>query len=318
MSVLEIPLSQMEKFGSGLDRPEDVVVSKDGRVFASDQKSAVAEIFADGSIKRIGKAYGAPNGMNMDSQGRVIIANFGIFNGSAGPLQRLDVETGVVENLVNKVDGKALTSSNYPIVAKDGSIWCTHSTFADEWPQALDGRKDGLVFRWREGDGDDVAIQADGLMFANGCCLDEDENHLYVNQTSGGNVVRYEIGADGTLSSEMEPYGPILGVLPDRADPANLPSAEERALWAYTDGNGFDCEGNLWVTLPAANKIVAITPQGKVETIAHDLHGALLNGPTNISFGGEDMRDLYIGSLYTDYVIKTRSPIAGMKLVHQR
>ena len=315
MPLSKIDLSTMEKFGRGLDRPEDVVVSREGRVFASDQQSAVAEIFADGSIKRIGKAGGAPNGMNMDREGRIIIANFGIFNQSPGPLQRLDVDSGIVENLVDEVEGKALTSSNYPIVAKDGTIWCTHSTFAQFWPEALDGRKDGFVYSWKEGEGGS-AMLAPGLQFANGCSLDAAEEYLYVNQTSGGNVVRFPI-KNGKLGAQ-ESYGPVLGVIPKIVDPTALPPQEERGNWAFTDGNGFDVEGNLWVTLPSANKIVAIQPNGEVFTIAQDIEGKVLTDPTNVSWGGKDMKDLYIGSLYANYVVKTRSPVAGLKLAHQR
>ncbi len=316
MALKEIDIADMQKFGRALDRPEDVVVSANGRVFASDQKSAVAEILPDGNIRRIGKAGGAANGINMDAQGRIIIANFGIYNGQPGPLQRLDIDSGEVETLSGEVDGKKLVSSNYPIVAKDGAIWCTHSTFAENWPQALDGRADGLVYRWTEAGGTSP-VMADGLKFANGCCLDEQEAFLYVNQTSGGNVVRYPILADGTLGAR-EDYGPMLGVIPERVDPTQLAPPQQRANWAYTDGNGFDVEGNLWVTLPAANKIVAITPEREVFTVAQDIPGDVLNHPTNVSWGGDDMCDLYIGSLYTDYVVKTRSPIPGLKLIHQR
>ncbi len=316
MALKTIEIADMAKFGRGLDRPEDVVVSAEGRVFASDQQSAVAEILPDGAIRRIGKAGGAANGINMDQQGRIIIANFGIYNGDPGPLQRLDVNSGEIEVLVGEVEGKALTSSNYPIVAKDGTIWCTHSTFAANWPQALDGREDGLVYCWTSDKGTSP-VMADGLKFANGCCLDEQEAFLYVNQTSGGNVVRHAIKSDGTLGAR-EDYGPMLGVIPERIDPAALASPEERANWAYTDGNGFDVEGNLWVTLPAANKIVAITPTRDVFTVAHDVLGEVLNHPTNITWGGADMCDLYIGSLYTDYVVKTKSPVPGLRLAHQR
>src|SRR4029453_11969023 len=98
-----IPLSACRKIGIGLQRPEDVVVGRDGRVWASDQQSACAQILPDGSLKRVGKAGGAPNGINMDSQGRIIIANF-----EAGPVQRLDVESGTVEAICSEVAGGKL------------------------------------------------------------------------------------------------------------------------------------------------------------------------------------------------------------------
>ena len=316
MPLATIETRDMEKIGLGIARCEDVVVSKDGKIWASDQASACAEILPDGSLRRVGKAGGAPNGINMDAQGRIIIANFGVYEGEDGPLQRLDVDTGEIESLASEIDGQTLTACNYPVVAKDGTIYCTHSTWANPWPKALDGRTDGFVFRVSP----DGAVEklADGLKFANGCCLDEDESHLYVCQTAGGNVVRYPVLADGRLGAR-EDYGPVLGTFPTaQADPDNLPTPADMADWPYTDGNGFDVEGNLWVTLPAANKVVAITPQREVFTIAHDPTGEVLNDPTNVTWGGADMKDVYFGSIGTDYVIKARSPVAGMKLIHQR
>ena len=310
MALQEMSPGDFEKIAVGIDRPEDVVVGADGRVFASDHQSAVAELHPDGSFTRMGPQGGAPNGINMDAQGRVLIANFGIYDGEPGPLQRFDPVSGVHETLVADVDGQTLTSCNYPIVAADGTIWCTHSTFAPTWPKALDGRADGFVFAVLP-DGA-VTVAATGLKFANGCCLDEGDRYLYVNQTSGANVVRFEITGPGQLGP-VEEYGPQLGPLND-----GTLSDEELLHVGYTDGNGFDVEGNLWVTLPAANKIVAITPEREVVTVVHDPGGAIIDHPTNVTWGGPHLTDLYVGSIRADYVLKATSPVPGMPLIHQR
>ena len=52
--------------------------------------------------------------------------------------------------------------------------------------------------------------------------------------------------------------------------------------------------------------------------ILEDPDGELIRQPTNVTWGGADGKDLYIGSITNDYVIKTRSPVAGMPLFHQR
>jgi len=135
--------ADFSRIAVGIDRPEDVVVGKDGRVFASDHQCAVAEIHPDGSFTRMGPKGGAPNGINMDLQGRVLIANFGIYDREEGPLQRFDPATGKHETLVAEVGGRRLTSANYPVLDREGNIWCANSTHADTWPQALDGRTDG-------------------------------------------------------------------------------------------------------------------------------------------------------------------------------
>ncbi len=308
MPLTSIPLASLTKAGVGLRRPEDVVVGRDGRVWASDQASACAEILPDGRLRRVGHAGGAPNGINMDERGRIVIANFGLDTAPTGPLQRLDPDTGVVEVLCSEIDGRPLVASNYPIVDRTGNIWCSHSTFDRE--QSWKGLADGFVYRVRP-DGR-AEKMADRLQFANGLALDRDEASLYVCQTIGRNVVRFPILADGSLGPR-EPYGPVLG---EPAFPGATP--EQRARFGATDGCGFDQEGNLWVTLVLANKVVAITPAGRVETIIHDPTGELMDWPTNVSWGGGDLRDLYIGSVRKDYVLHARSPVAGMPLIHQR
>ncbi|MCA3715999.1 SMP-30/gluconolactonase/LRE family protein [Phenylobacterium sp.] len=309
MPLSPIDTASFQKIAVGIDRPEDVVVSAAGRVFASDHQCAVAEILPDGSFVRLGPKGGAPNGINMDPQGRILIANFGIYDREEGPLQRFDPETGVHETLVTEVEGRRLTSANYPVMDRDGNIWCANSTHAETWPQALDGRADGFLFVVRP-DGSSEIV-AEGLKFPNGLALSADHRKLFCAQTSAADVLAFDILAGARLGPAVR-YGPVLGLL---AGPGLAPAREEDL--GYTDGVGMDAEGNLWVCLPAANKVVAITPSGEKVTVIHDPTGELVNHPTNVTWGGPDLRDLYIGSIRAGYVLKGRSPVAGLALVHQ-
>ncbi|HSK38187.1 MAG TPA: SMP-30/gluconolactonase/LRE family protein [Arenibaculum sp.] len=303
-----IPTEAFRKIAVGIDRPEDVVVGKDGRVFASDHQCAVAEIHPDGTFTRMGPKGGAPNGINMDLQGRVLIANFGIYDQEPGPLQRFDPATGVHENLLTEVGGRSLTSTNYPVLDRAGNIWCANSTHAETWPQALDGRDDGFLFVLRP-DGS-AEIVAEGLKFPNGLALSADDRFLYCAQTSAADVMRFPV-ENGRLG-KGERYGPVLGKLMTPGGPQH-----DHNDLGYTDGVGMDADGNLWVCLPAANKVVAITPSGAVETVIHDPAGEVVNHPTNVTWGGADLKDLYIGSIRAGYVLKARSPVAGQPHVHQ-
>jgi gluconolactonase len=310
MTLAPIPTEAFTKIAVGIDRPEDVVVGPDGRIFASDHQCAVAEIFPDGSFKRLGPKGGAPNGLNMDRQGRVLIANFGIYDREDGPLQRFDPVSDTHETLLAEVGGKRLTSANYPVMDGAGNIWCANSTHAETWPQALDGRTDGFIFVLRP-DGSS-GIVAEGLKFPNGMALSKDEKTLFCAQTSGADVMAFPILPGGMLGDGRR-YGPVLGLLQE----AGQPAPDHNDL-GNTDGVGMDVDGNVWVCLPAANKVVAILPSLEVVTVIHDPSGETVNHPTNVTWGGPDLKDLYIGSIRADYVLKARSPVAGEALIHQR
>lgn len=314
MRLQQIDLASAVKIGIGVRRPEDVAVARDGSVWLSDQASACARVLADGSLQRVGRAGGAPNGINFDRQGRLVIANFGGPEDGHGPLQRLHPDTGAVELLCGELGGRKLFACNYPIVDAQERIWCSHSTWGP-LDAAWAGQNDGLVFRC-DPDGT-VQVVAEGIEFANGLALDAGDRHLYVCQTTGCNVIRYPIRADGSLG-HAQPHGPRLGLSPQEVRGRRPLAPELRSQLGPTDGCGFDAEGNLWVTLVLANKVVAITPQGDVLTMLSDPPGRLMRNPTNVSWGGPDLCDLYIGSVVSDYVVKVRSPVPGLPLVHQR
>ncbi len=314
MTLSAIPLDSLRKVGLGVQRPEDVVVSRAGRVWLSDQASACAEVLPDGSLRRVGRAGGAPNGINMDAHGRIVIANFGGPEDGRGPLQRLDPETGDIEVLCGEIAGRALYGSNYPVIDTQGRIWCSHSTWGPI-DRAFAGRDDGLVFRV-DPDGA-VTVVAEGIAFANGLALDPEEAHLFVCETTGCDVLRYPIRGDGSLG-EPSRYGPKLGLSHAEVKDRRPLSPALRSELGLTDGCGFDQAGNLWVTLPMSNKVVAILPSGEVTTVVSDPGGILMRSPTNVTWGGADLCDLYIGSIATDYVLHARTEVPGVPLIHQR
>lgn len=311
-----IALTELESFGEGLNRPEDVVVSRDGRVFCSNGPH-IAEVLADGTLTSVGEVGGESNGINMTADGRIVVTDYS----DRGGVRILDPDSGKVEVLAEEVEGRPLLYTNYPIVDSRESVWVSCSTQHEGWLQAIAlGADDGYIVRI-DPDGT-AAVVAEGLQFANGLALDADERYLYCCQTSPGNVVRFRIGDDRDLGP-MEDYGPPMGERrPDEyseevgmrafADP------EMQRRWGLTDGCGFDAEGNLWVTVVTSHRVSVITPDQQLITVIDDPEASVMRMPTNVSWGGHDLRDLYIGSIAMNHVIRLRSPIPGLPLAHQR
>lgn len=288
MRLEPIDLASAVAVGRGAARQEDVAIARDGTVWLSDDRSACARVRDDGSLERIGTAGGTPNGINFDRHGRIVIANFGGPTDGFGPLQRLDPWSGAVETLCGEIDGRRLFGANYPIVDSQDRIWCSHSTWGP-FEAAFSGLNDGLIFRY-DPDGS-VHVLARDIAFANGIALDYDERHLYVCETTGCDVLRYPIAADGTLGTPQR-YGPTLGLPPSGVEQLRSMTPEARGQLGMTDGCGFDQAGNLWVTVVMKNAIVAITPEGDVVTMLSDPEGRTMRHPTNVSWGGADLCDL--------------------------
>lgn len=311
-----VEVTGLHPVGPGVDRPEHVVVAGDGRVFASDKASAVAELVDENAIRRIGQAGGEPNGIALDCDGHFLIAYWGL-----GVLQDLEPETGeIAEVLSDELDGRPLRWLNFVLVDSVGALWCSVSTMSDDLMDTIArGTADGFIFRVAP-DRRSVRVVADGVSFPNCMALDRDEDYLYVVRTVTADVVRFPIQSE-TLGPP-EQYGPPLGDRrPDEYGPDAgrlMADPEVGRRWGMADGCAFDAEGNLWVTLVLANKIVAISPDGRATTVIEDPEGALLQSPTSIAWGGEDMRDIYIGSITTPYVLKGRSSVPGLPLIHQR
>jgi sugar lactone lactonase YvrE len=313
---MSIEVTDLVPVGRGIERPEHVVVASDGRLFASDKGSAGAEILGENSIRRIGNAGGDPNGIAVDQRGHFLIANFG-----SGVLQDLDPVSGdIMPLLTGEVDGQPLKWLNYVLADSSGALWCSVSTATDDLLDTLSrGSADGYILRVAP-DRSTAAIVARDVQFPNCMALDHDEKYLYVVRTLAADALRFPI-FDVSLG-EREEFGPALGVRrPDEFGAeaaALLADAEVGRRWGMADGCAFDAEGNLWVTLVLSNRIVAITPEGRVTVVIEDHEGTVLNSPTSVAWGGADMRDVYIGSIGAPYVLKGRSSVPGMPMIHQR
>jgi len=311
-----IHIDALGAIGHGIERPEQVLIARDGRVYASDRASAVARVLPSGVLERMGHAGGEPNGIALNDDGHFLIANFGL-----GALQDLDPATGDIRVLVQeKVDHHSLQWINYVLVDSSGTMWVSVcSRNADLRYTIAHGTPDGYIFRVNGPDSPPEVV-AESVNFPNCMALDRQEEYLYVVRTLKADVVRFAI--HGSQLGPEEQFSPPLGGRRDDEYGAHAVALiADRSVtrrWGMADGCAFDGEGNLWVTLARANRIVAVRPDRSVVTIAEDPEGALLRGPTSVAWGGDDMRDVYIGSLEAPYILRGRSSLPGMPMVHQR
>jgi sugar lactone lactonase YvrE len=144
-----------------------------------------------------------------------------------------------------------------------------------------------------------------------------------VVETTGGRITRLRMDECGNLR-DREVFGP---------------STLGKGAWP--DGIAFDSYGNLWGTLVYSDKLFVLTPDGDLRVLLDEGDPAKVDAleqaffrnhvtedvlfatgqgvapwMASVTFGGPDLRTVYIGSLKGRRIPCFRAPIAGLPMVH--
>jgi len=318
--------------GHDLERPECILAERDGTIWSADARGGVMRIDPDGcqtliAPKQLGhqedvtsfdnryvNTLGSlPNGLTFDAEGNFLIANFGT--------DRLELMTrdGESRILLDRIEGKPIGKANFVTRDRKGRLWLTVTTTMVPWTRHVELQsRDGYIAVI---DHRGARIVADQLCGTNELRFDPAEEFLYVAETTARHVTRFRVQPDGSLT-HREIYGP-----------ANLGGP--------CDGIAFDAYGNLWSTLIHFDRLIAITPEGDVLTLLDDgnqaansrldaawnqarvttadmvaASGTLAPWMASITFGGADLKTVYLGSLRGTTIPYFRSPVAGLPLIY--
>ena len=185
-------------FSSGLSFPEGPVVLRDGSwlvVEMEAQPGCVTQIGPNGRQKRVIAKTGRPNGLAVDKDGFIWVAE-----SANSALLRMTLD-GKVEVIATECKGKPFLWPNDLCFGPDGAVYMTDSGVKvrdykvgnqprpDYEKVKLDGRVYRIDRRRRQ-----VRQLDSGLRFTNGIAFGPDGN-LYVNETRTGMVYRYCGGA---------------------------------------------------------------------------------------------------------------------------
>lgn len=318
--------------GHDLQRPECILAEPDGTLWVADARGGVARITADGRQDIIAQRHSEhfrqagseatrylagtlPNGLAFSRTGDLLISNFGT------DCLEIMSRDGVSTVLADSIDGEPIGKVNFVLRDSQDRIWITVSTRVKNWMHALrTDLADGYIARYEAGR---FRIVADGFRFTNEIRFDANEEFLYVVETTGGRITRLRIDERGN-PREREVFGP-----------------RSLGKGAWPDGIAFDSYGNLWGTLVYSDKLFVLTPQGdlrilldegdpdKVDAleqaffrndVTEDVLFATGRGVApwmaSVTFGGPDLRTVYVGSLKGTRIPFFRAPVAGLPMVH--
>jgi gluconolactonase len=284
--------AQLEKLAGGFQFIEGPVWHPDGYLLFSDPNAnTIYRWSPEGSVSvfrsksgytgfDIGR-YHQPgsNGLTLDRDGLLTINEHG--NRRVTRLER----TGQITVLADRYDGKRLNSPNDLVYRSDGSLYFTDPPFG--LPGVFDDPAKELPFSgvYRVKDGV-VTLLTRELSGPNGIAFSPDEKYLYVDDWDLKRKVlmRYEVRADGTLSS-----GRVFYDFTGNPEPVAL------------DGIKVDVEGNVYVSAPGGIWILspAGKPLGRIVPPEHD---------ANLAFGDSDGKSLYLTASTALYRIRLNVP----------
>jgi gluconolactonase len=221
--------------------------------------------------------------MNFDSQGRLVVCCDGK-DGGARAVRRYEPD-GTITTLASHYNGKKLNAPNDLCFDREGRIYFTDPRYGYRG----DLEQDCMAVYRIEPDGSLTRV-IDDMQFPNGILITPDNRTLYLvdhNPDPGGArfLVVYDVTADGSWKRR--------GILYDHGS-------------GYGgDGMVLDVEGNIYLTAGEGEKagIYIFSAAGELVGII-----SLPEIPGNCTFGGPDLRTLYIAASSSLYRIKLAIP----------
>jgi gluconolactonase len=279
------PTAVATEIGDGFGFTEGPVwVAAEGCLLFSDIRGdARWRWTAERGVELVARPTCKANGMCLDNDGHLIVCEH-----VSSSVTR--IRGGARETIAFHFEGGYLNSPNDVVTRRsDGSIYFSDPAGGREfeWMGVVRARDLDFqgVYRIPPGGGAvELVVPRDAFIVPNGLCFSPEESLLYINDTARKNITVFEVAADGSLSGAR--------VIVEGVGTAEM-------FKSNLDGMKCDERGNIWVTGPGG--IWVLSPDGE--------HLGTVTIPevtTNLCWGGEDMRTLFVTSSTTVHVVPTR------------
>jgi len=175
--------------------PEDIAGGSDGLVYTGTSDGRILRMWSNGGgIAEFARTGGRPLGLDFDAAGNLIVANAYL------GVQRVSPD-GRVELLTDRFAGQPITYANDVAVAADGSIYFSDSSskfgalksggnYDASLLDIMEHGGHGRVFRY-EPASDETTLVIDGLDYANGVAVSDDQQYLMISETGHYRVLKH-------------------------------------------------------------------------------------------------------------------------------
>jgi gluconolactonase len=301
-----------------LQFPEGPVVCDDGSVLVVElRRQQVTRIRTDGSKQAIAKVQGAPNGLAVGPDGALYCCNSGgavwlqrpgrpgwVPGGApadytSGWIDRIEMSTGKVERIYQACDGIPLAGPNDLVFDSTGGFWFTDNG-KDLGTHELHG---GLFYA--AADGGSIKRVVHGL-FLNGVGLSPDGETVFAAETPRRLLVSLPASAKDARPEADAKIPATLGhgIFCVRV----ITSFPNRQM---LDSLAIESDGTVAVGKVAEGSGIARIDPATGQSQLVEFPDRL---PTNIAFGGTDMRDAYVSLSSTGRLARARWDKPGLRL----
>jgi gluconolactonase len=300
-AIAQQPLADVKVLAEGLKFPEGPVAMADGGILVTEiERGTLSRVAADGTVTVVAECGGGPNGAAIGPDGAVYVCNnggrFADGNWTGGWIERVDLSTGQVDVLYRECDGRRLSGPNDIVFDSTGRFW-----FTDTGKFQGRTRDVGSIF-YAEPDGSHITEVVHPAETPNGIGLAPDESSLYYAETLTGRLRRRSIVEPGVLEEV----------------PANDPSTLVVGLPGHQafDSLALDADGTVCIGTMLTGCFTAISADGS-NVVQYPLPKGLEDPiPTNLCFGGDDMRTAFLTLGHSGRLISCRWPVPGLALAY--
>jgi gluconolactonase len=275
-------------------------------------RGTLSRVTTDGRVQVVADLGGGPNGAAIGPDGAVYVCNNGGFryvtqpgdclrpvaqadDYSGGRIERVNLDTGTFERVIDQVDGIALKGPNDLVFDADGGLWFTD--LGKVRAQEMD--RGGVFYTGIDGRG--ARVVAHPAMTPNGIALSPDGRTLYYAETEGARLWAFDVAGPGQVNKLPWPS----------PQGARLVVAAPGGHYQRFDSIAVDAFGNI---------LVATLLHGGVSVVASD--GSLCSHVplpdryvTNVCFGGRELRTLYVTLSGSGRLIAIDDwPLPGLRL----
>jgi gluconolactonase len=264
------PTGPIVKLHTGFTFTEGPAADGRGNVYFTDiPNQRIHKVDANGKLSIFREQSNHANGLMLNAKGEIVACEMDGRVAAYSP----DGKTRRV--LADSYESKRFNAPNDLVIDKQGGVYFTDPAFSA--PRPFPQGKTCVYYIASDGK---VSRLIDDLPNPNGVILSPDEKTLYVIPSGQAEMMAYPVEAPGKIGK-----GRIFCTLKQRKEGDK----------SGGDGLTVDEKGNLYITSGLGLQV--FDPHGKLLGII-----ALPEVPANVTFGGKDLKTLYVtarSSLYT-------------------